>query len=57
MTDSSRWLYSPDIAVWLSGEPRLDFAQQINCILSASHRTLEEIIYHGGGFRDVYETD
>ena len=87
MTDLSRWIYSPDIATWLSGGPRLEFAQQINCILSAPHRTLEdkleglrrlrqeagplkllddkieagetleEIIYHGGGLRNVYETD
>ncbi|MEY8336967.1 hypothetical protein AALB16_02915 [Lachnospiraceae bacterium 62-35] len=96
MIDLNKWIDSPDIAIWLSGRPPLDLAEQIDCILSAPHRSLEEkldglqrlreeagrelfpksfkelellekkidmvetvgeIIYHGGGLRNLYETD
>ena len=42
MIDFNRWIYSPDIASWLSAGPPLNLAEQTNCILSAPHRTLEE---------------
>ncbi len=42
MADLSRWIYSPDIAAWLSAGRPLDLAEQTDCILSAPHRTLEE---------------
>ena len=42
MTDFNQWVYSPDIAPWLSAGPPLDLAEQTDCILSAPHRTLEE---------------
>ena len=42
MIDFKRWIYSPDIARWLSGGRDLDLDEQMDCILSAPHRTLEE---------------
>lgn len=40
--DLKRWIYSPDIARWLSVGRELELMEQMDCILSAPHRTLEE---------------
>ena len=42
MIDLKRWIYSPDIAQWLSGGRALNLDEQIDCILSAPHKNLEE---------------
>lgn len=40
--DLKRWIYSPDIARWLSEERDLSLVELTDCILSAPHRILEE---------------
>ena len=40
--DLKRWIYSPDLARWLSAGRELDLDERMDCILSAPHRTLEE---------------
>lgn len=40
--DLKKWIYSPDIARWLSEERDLGLTERIDCILSAPHRTLGE---------------
>ena len=40
--DLKRWIYSPDLARWLSAGGELDLHERMDCILSAPHRTLEE---------------
>lgn len=40
--DLKRWIYSPDIARWLSVGREMELAEWVDCILSAPHRTLEE---------------
>lgn len=42
MIDLSKWLYTKDVAEWLSHRPPLDTLEQIDCILSAPHRTFGE---------------
>ena len=42
MIDLKRWIYSLDIARWLSVERELDLDEQIDCILSAPHKNLGE---------------
>ena len=40
--DFKQWIYSPDIARWLSEEGDLGLVELTDCILSAPHRTLGE---------------
>ena len=40
--DLKRWIYSPDIARWLSEGRDLNLMELADCILSAPHRTLDE---------------
>ena len=40
--DLKRWIYSPDIARWLSVGREMELMEWVDCILSAPHRTLEE---------------
>lgn len=40
--DFRQWIYSPDIARWLSEEGDLGLAELTDCIFSALHRTLGE---------------
>ena len=40
--DLKRWIYSPDIARWLSEGRDLNLTELTDCILSAPHRTLGE---------------
>ena len=40
--DLKRWIYSPDLARWLSAGRELDLDERMDCILSAPHRTLEK---------------
>ena len=42
MIDLSKWIYVEDIANWLSHGPPLDVREQMDCILSAPHRTFGE---------------
>lgn len=42
MIDLDYWICSRDIADWLRVRPPLDPAEQVDCILSAPHRHLEE---------------
>lgn len=42
MFDFNKWVYSEDIAKWLADRKGISAEDQINCILSAPHRTLEE---------------
>ncbi len=37
-----QWVYSQDMARWLFTRPALSLAEQMDCILSAPHRSLEE---------------
>ena len=40
--DLKQWIYSPDIARWLSEGRDLNLTELTDCILSAPHRTLGE---------------
>ena len=42
MMDYKRWIYSQDIAEWLTGKKPLSLAEQLDCICSAPHRTFAE---------------
>lgn len=42
MIELEKWIYSQDIARWLSTRPALSLGEQMDCILSAPHRSLEE---------------
>lgn len=42
MIDYMRWIYSQDIAEWVTGQKPLSVAEQIGCICSAPHRTFAE---------------
>ena len=42
MIELEQWIYSQDIARWLSTRPALSLGEQMDCILSAPHRSLEE---------------
>lgn len=42
MIDLSKWIYAEDIAKWLLRGPLLEVQEQIDCILSAPHRTFGE---------------
>ena len=42
MLDLSKWIYAEDIAKWLSRRPPLSIWEQMDCILSAPHRTFPE---------------
>lgn len=42
MFDFNKWIYSEDIAKWPAVQKGISIKDQINCILSATHRTLEE---------------
>lgn len=49
--DFKQWIYSPDIAQWLSEERNLNLTELTDCILSAPHRTLGEKLE---GLRELY---
>ena len=49
--DFKQWIYSPDIARWLSEERNLGLTELTDCILSAPHRTLGEKLE---GLRELY---
>lgn len=49
--DFKQWIYSPDIARWLSEERNLGLMELTDCILSAPHRTLGEKLE---GLRELY---
>lgn len=49
--DIKQWIYSPDIARWLSEEGDLGLVELTDCILSAPHRTLGEKLE---GLRELY---
>lgn len=42
MIDLNQWIYSKDIAKWLVDQEPLSVTEQIDCIGSAPHRTLQE---------------
>ena len=42
MIDLNQWIYSKDIAIWLTDQKPLSVTEQIDCICSAPHRTLQE---------------
>lgn len=42
MIDLNQWIYSKDIAMWLTDQKPLSVTEQIDCICSAPHRTLQE---------------
>ena len=42
MINLNRWIYSKDIARWLMDQEPLSATEQIDCICSAPHRTLQE---------------
>lgn len=42
MIELEKWIYARDIARWLLTRPALSLEEQMDCILSAPHRSLEE---------------
>ena len=42
MVNLNQWIYSKDIAKWLADQKPLSVTEQIDCICSAPHRTLQE---------------
>lgn len=61
MIDFKKWIYSKDMAEWLSKNVSFDIDLQMNCICSAPHRTLKEkvdgleALYAETGERRVWE--
>lgn len=54
MLDLWKWIYAEDLAGWLSHRPPLDIPEQIDCILSAPHRTFPEKLE---GLRELREEE
>ena len=54
MLDLWKWIYAEDIAEWLSHRPPLNIPEQIDCILSAPHRTFTEKLE---GLRELQEEE
>ena len=42
MINLNQWIYSKDIAKWLMDQESLSVTEQVDCICSAPHRTLQE---------------
>ena len=49
--DFKQWIYSSDIAQWLSEKRNLSLTERTDCILSEPHRTLGEKLE---GLRELY---
>lgn len=54
MLDLWKWIYAEDIAEWLSHRPPLNIPEQVDCILSAPHRTFTEKLE---GLRELREEE